>query len=130
MYMYFFFLMIRRPPRSTLFPYTTLFRSLPVGEGHGRGHRDRVAGVHAHGIDVLDGADDHHVVAPVPHHFQLELLPAEHAALDQRRVDGRELQRPLDVLLELRPVESDAAAGPTQRVERADHRWIPDLPHG
>src|SRR3712207_7164568 len=25
----FFFLMIRRPPRSTLFPYTTLFRSRP-----------------------------------------------------------------------------------------------------
>src|SRR3712207_2759205 len=30
----FFFLMIRRPPRSTLFPYTTLFRSgLESGEG-------------------------------------------------------------------------------------------------
>src|SRR3712207_8412259 len=29
MLVYFFFLMIRRPPRSTLFPYTTLFRSLP-----------------------------------------------------------------------------------------------------
>src|SRR2546422_4023374 len=34
--------MIRRPPRSTLFPYTTLFRSqvqrldLPVGAGHAR----------------------------------------------------------------------------------------------
>ena len=26
-FIYFFFLMIRRPPRSTLFPYTTLFRS-------------------------------------------------------------------------------------------------------
>src|SRR2546430_6118044 len=26
-FFYFFFLMIRRPPRSTLFPYTTLFRS-------------------------------------------------------------------------------------------------------
>src|SRR5258708_33064629 len=26
-YIHFFFLMIRRPPRSTLFPYTTLFRS-------------------------------------------------------------------------------------------------------
>src|SRR3712207_7322401 len=25
--------MIRRPPRSTLFPYTTLFRSMPGGEG-------------------------------------------------------------------------------------------------
>src|SRR5258708_18791980 len=30
----FFFLMIRRPPRSTLFPYTTLFRSYSFG---GRG---------------------------------------------------------------------------------------------
>src|SRR3989449_2569714 len=28
---YFFFLMIRRPPRSTLFPYTTLFRSTVFG---------------------------------------------------------------------------------------------------
>src|SRR5437870_12768224 len=28
---YFFFLMIRRPPRSTLFPYTTLFRSPSTG---------------------------------------------------------------------------------------------------
>src|SRR2546429_9099492 len=38
----FFFLMIRRPPRSTLFPYTTLFRSrrhlapLPAAEPRGR----------------------------------------------------------------------------------------------
>src|SRR5947209_14054414 len=28
---YFFFLMIRRPPTSTLFPYTTLFRSVCLG---------------------------------------------------------------------------------------------------
>src|SRR5690349_22044251 len=36
----FFFLMIRRPPRSTLFPYTTLFRSLSRrlrGGDHGGG---------------------------------------------------------------------------------------------
>src|SRR2546426_4061701 len=43
MVLFFFFLMIRRPPRSTLFPYTTLFRSLfrpanPPGE---RGRRSR-----------------------------------------------------------------------------------------
>src|SRR3712207_8068188 len=31
---FFFFLMIRRPPRSTLFPYTTLFRSAGPGGGH------------------------------------------------------------------------------------------------
>src|SRR3989454_11545560 len=29
---FFFFLMIRRPPRSTLFPYTTLFRSFLIAE--------------------------------------------------------------------------------------------------
>src|SRR3989442_8702667 len=35
--------MIRRPPRSTLFPYTTLFRSLVPADGHrvGRGVRGR-----------------------------------------------------------------------------------------
>src|SRR2546422_10414324 len=32
----FFFLMIRRPPRSTLFPYTTLFRSRWRGLSHGK----------------------------------------------------------------------------------------------
>src|SRR5260221_5090553 len=31
--MCFFFLMIRRPPRSTLFPYTTLFRSIEIEVG-------------------------------------------------------------------------------------------------
>src|SRR5260370_18316459 len=29
--------MIRRPPRSTLFPYTTLSRSMPVAVAHGQG---------------------------------------------------------------------------------------------
>src|SRR5258705_11012339 len=32
--MFFFFLMIRRPPRSTLFPYTTLFRSVQYANQH------------------------------------------------------------------------------------------------
>src|SRR4249920_4103810 len=47
---FFFFLMIRRPPRSTLFPYTTLFRSgvdnsmsggKPPKSRFGTGIRDR-----------------------------------------------------------------------------------------
>src|SRR6266568_6299059 len=36
---FFFFLMIRRPPRSTLFPYTTLFRSAPRRRPQPRGLR-------------------------------------------------------------------------------------------
>src|SRR5206468_12871133 len=37
---FFFFLMIRRPPSSTLFPYTTLFRSsFPFDHAHARAYR-------------------------------------------------------------------------------------------
>src|SRR5476649_3036208 len=39
-YFSFFFLMIRRPPRSTLFPYTTLFRS-PANPATRVGHTSR-----------------------------------------------------------------------------------------
>src|SRR3712207_8526199 len=51
MFYIFFFLMIRRPPRSTLFPYTTLFRSRarhrrrPPTTGHEhRGRSSRLGG--------------------------------------------------------------------------------------
>src|SRR2546422_5233237 len=50
----FFFLMIRRPPRSTLFPYTTLFRSREDQRCRGRngphpGHRSVPPGLLVHG---------------------------------------------------------------------------------
>src|SRR3712207_8797225 len=54
----FFFLMIRRPPRSTLFPYTTLFRSerrtrpAPVRDP---GRRRRRGDLHGQGRDRLRG---------------------------------------------------------------------------
>src|SRR2546429_7534985 len=48
---FFFFLMIRRPPRSTLFPYTTLFRS-QVGKVHGI---ERPAGGQADGLELRPG---------------------------------------------------------------------------
>src|SRR5712692_865189 len=46
---WFFFLMIRLPPRSTLFPYTTLFRSLP-GEADAAVHLDGVPAHLARGL--------------------------------------------------------------------------------
>src|SRR3712207_8895498 len=46
----FFFLMIRRPPRSTLFPYTTLFRS---GEDVSRAFPDLVEALNFEG--AIDG---------------------------------------------------------------------------
>src|SRR6266567_5030944 len=46
---FFFFLMIRRPPRSTLFPYTTLFRSRDgdprSGAEEARRHLDRAGAI-------------------------------------------------------------------------------------
>src|SRR2546427_4424759 len=48
----FFFLMIRRPPRSTLFPYTTLFRSARVrGVDDGRGLSRAGAGAGRGGLE-------------------------------------------------------------------------------
>src|SRR5690349_23722674 len=55
-YLCFFFLMVRRPPRSTLFPYTTLFRSALVGRGAGqlRQRRGRPHDLEAVADDRLD----------------------------------------------------------------------------
>src|SRR2546430_13366295 len=53
--LFFFFLMIRRPPRSTLFPYTTLFRSHRFE--HRRGSRKNALG-HEMGRRYRDGSFD------------------------------------------------------------------------
>src|SRR3712207_8437748 len=61
--------MIRRPPRSTLFPYTTLFRSLPAEQELRQLPVDARLGGEVHG-----GVG----VVPVPDHAQpLELLPLD-----------------------------------------------------
>ncbi len=49
-----------------------------VGERECRRDGDRIAGVHAHRIEVLDRADDDAIVLLVAHHLHLEFLPAEH----------------------------------------------------
>src|SRR3712207_8264509 len=51
--MRFFFLMIRRPPRSTLFPYTTLFRSAFARA------RERGANIHLLGLVSYGGVHSH-----------------------------------------------------------------------
>src|SRR2546421_8079138 len=63
--------MIRRPPRSTLFPYTTLFRS---NNGRGRGERD-------------DGRGERNLLA------QAVPLPYPQRASHQRRVLDRKSTR-------------------------------------
>src|SRR5258708_11732678 len=64
-YYLFFFLMIRRPPRSTLFPYTTLFRSdfgprptVPTDRNQGGASVDHVESL---GQDIVGLPGLHHV---------------------------------------------------------------------
>src|SRR3954466_15977247 len=51
------FLMIRRPPRSTLFPYTTLFRSIAPAIGRARIAHARLAR-HRRSLVVAEADDD------------------------------------------------------------------------
>src|SRR3712207_8493475 len=85
--------MIRRPPRSTLFPYTTLFRSLGfgLGFGHDRTPRGVVNAAAKHGFPLFE------VPYPVPfiaitEAVSTRLLAEQYDAL-QRAVEDRKSTR-------------------------------------
>src|SRR2546427_6884623 len=78
--------MIRRPPRSTLFPYTTLFRSLclqvlPVHLADDPGHR------------------------PLGHHLLLARRPLEPEGDRSETMDHRDQTQPMTAVLETRSEE-------------------------
>src|SRR3712207_8055398 len=70
------FLMIRRPPRSTLFPYTTLFRSRHVGD----------RGVHANLVDADRIKLQQRELDAVP--VRLEAIQIRVEAADRIALDG------------------------------------------
>ena len=90
-----------------------------VGQRLRRRDGDRVAGVHAHRVEVLDRADDDAVVLAVAHDLHLELFPAEQRLLDQQLARRRQVEPALAHLDELLLVVGDAAAGAAQREGRA-----------
>src|SRR5688572_31322111 len=61
-FLVFFFLMIRRPPRSTLFPYTTLFRSITLHKGFIYHYDRRRTG----GVVLIEKASRHQSQAERP----------------------------------------------------------------
>src|SRR5690606_41225972 len=97
---------------------------LAIRQRHRGRHGDRVAGVDAHRIDVLDRADDDEVVVLVADDLELVLLPAEDALLDEDLVRRRLAERPLHLALELARVLDDGAALPTEREARAQDHGI------
>ena len=97
---------------------------LQVGEGLRRRHGDGVAGMHAHGVEVLDGAHDDAVAGVVTHDLHLVLFPALDGLLDQHLVGGRELQALAHDGDELLVGVSDAAAGAAEGKARTQHAGI------
>ena len=100
---------------------------LTVGEGERGGDGDGVAGVDAHRVEVLDGADDDDVVGHVAHDLELELLPPEEAGLDEHLGDRRQAQALGDDGAELLEVPGDAAPGAAEGEGGADDGGQSDL---
>src|SRR3989442_7635336 len=102
--MYLFFLMIRRPPRSTLFPYTTLFRAERVVE-RVVDHQGRDAEPRGGGAIDLHPRLQALVELVRRHVVQFRQLPQTRHEL---RRPGTELRlvRVLQAVLELRPTDA------------------------
>ena len=97
---------------------------LKVGERLRRRHSDGVAGVNAHGVEVLDGAHDDAVAGVVAHDLHLVLFPALDGLLNQHLVCGRELQALAHDRDELLVGVRDAAAGAAESKARAQHAGV------
>ena len=85
--------------------------------------------MHAHGVEVLDGAHDDAVAGAVAHDLHLVLFPALDALLHQHLAGRRQLQALAHDLVQLGRVVRDAAARAAQRERGAQHHGVAELGH-
>src|SRR2546422_8019834 len=103
--------MIRRPPRSTLFPYTTLFRSLLRND---LSHVCRAGTVRVPELFAVEHyATVHHLVSTVvgelaPEHDAVDLL---RAAFPGASITGAPKVRAMQIIAELEPTQRAAYCG-------------------
>src|SRR3989442_7781548 len=83
----FFFLMIRRPPRSTLFPYTTLFRS-PLGAESGAAERVLVGHADGRVLDRRQRSEEHTSELQSRPHLVCRLLLVKKKIVSVNRKDS------------------------------------------
>lgn len=76
--------------------------------------------MHAHGVDVLDGADDDDIVCEVTHDLELVLLPSEEGLLDEHLLGVGGGEAGAADVLKLGPVVGDASPGAAEGEGRAD----------
>ena len=99
---------------------------LVVGQGLGGSHDHRVAGVDAHGVEVLHVTYGDHVALVVAHHLVLDLFPAGDALFHQDLMDGRKAQTVGADLDQLFAGLADAAAGAAHGKGRAHDDRVAD----
>jgi len=98
----------------------------PVGQGLGRCHGDRIAGMNPHGIEIFDGTDDDHIVQAVAHDFELEFLPPEDRFFEHHGVDKTGIETALGEAEEIFPVIGHSPSRAAQGERRADDDGIAD----
>src|SRR5205807_8593773 len=93
LFTFFFFLMIRRPPRSTLFPYTTLFRSFnffhlpPVGEFTLRHGRDWIGLAALIAVAIVVRSEEHTSELQSPCNLVCRLLLEKKKIITKRYIN-------------------------------------------
>ena len=92
-------------------------------------NRDGVTGMHAHGVEVLDGAHDDAVAGAVAHDLHLEFLPSFDGFLDEHLAGRGKLQALRDDQAQLVLVVRDAAAGAAHGEARAQHDRVTQARH-
>ena len=100
-----------------------------IGQGDGGGDHDRVAGMHAHRVQVLHRAHGDGVALAVPHDFKLDLFPAGNGLFHQDLGDGGQRQAVGSGFPQLLLVAHNAAAGAAQGEGGTDDDRVADL-HG
>src|SRR5580704_1709539 len=98
-----------------------------VGQSLRRGHGDGIAGMNAHGIEILDGANDHEVVAVIAHHFELVFFPSEDGFFDKGLVNGTHVQGVSDRFAKFFFVVGDGTARAAQGEGWADNQRKAEL---
>ena len=99
-----------------------------IREGLGWGYGDRVSRMYPHRVKILDGADDHHVVFVIAHHFELKLFPPQDRLLDQHLMDWGNIDPPSNHFFKILRTVGDVPPAPTQCTRGADDYRETELP--
>jgi len=83
--------------------------------------------MHTHGIQVLDGADNHETVIGIAHHLELVLFPADDRLLDEHLVDRALVQTVHHHVIKVVQVVGDAAPTAAQGEGGSDDGRQTDL---